>query len=199
VDGILEEVIKDNVFFKRSNGGITVSGGEPFYNYDFTYELLKKAKTAHHLNTAIETTCYLREEQLRQIVKYIDWFFCDIKIVDSARHKKLIGISNEVILNNIRILVNEYLEGRKVILRFPLIPSLTDDQKNIEEIADFIQSLNREVPLEILPYHRYGVGKYLSINMEYSLDKENISEPDKQQLNRTKELFSSKGINIIHT
>jgi pyruvate formate lyase activating enzyme len=199
VDEVLEEVTKDHVFFKRSNGGLTVSGGEPFYNYDFTYELLKKAKTDHHLHTAIETTCYVPEEKLRQIVKYIDWFFCDIKIVDSARHKKLIGIPNEGILNDIRILVNDYSERSKVVLRFPLIPTLTDDQKNIEEIADFIRSLNREVPLEILPYHRYGVGKYSSINKEYSLDKENISEPDIQQLERAKKLFLSRGINVIQT
>ena len=104
VDEILEEVTKDRMFFKRNNGGLTVSGGEPFYHYDFTYELLEKAKREHQLHTAIETTCYVREEQLRRIVKYVDRFFCDIKIIDAVRHKTVIGISNDVILNNIRSL-----------------------------------------------------------------------------------------------
>ncbi|MBD3307647.1 glycyl-radical enzyme activating protein [candidate division KSB3 bacterium] len=197
VDDVLADVIKDQVFFKRSNGGLTVSGGDPFYQYDFTYALVKKAKTEHHLNTAIETACYVREDQLRQIVPYLDWVLCDIKIIDPVRHKAVTGVSNDLILKNIRILVNEYSEDSKVLLRFPLIPSLTDDQANIDAIADFLRSLDREVPLEILPYHRYGASKYASLEKEYAV--ENIAEPDKQQVERAVALFAAKGITVIHT
>ncbi|MDD3022010.1 MAG: glycyl-radical enzyme activating protein, partial [Alphaproteobacteria bacterium] len=108
VNDILHEVIKDEVFYRRSGGGLTVSGGEPLMHSQFLSLLLQHAKEDYHLNTAIETTCHAAESSFRSVLPHLDVVLSDIKLIDPQRHRKVIGVSNETILHNLKMLTNDF-------------------------------------------------------------------------------------------
>jgi len=199
VDEVLADVNKDSVFYRRSGGGLTVSGGEPLAQADFVRELLKKAKEEYRLHTAIESTCYAQPEVLRSVLQYVDYVFCDLKHIDSVKHQELTGVSNELILNNIRMIVDDFLPAKELVLRLPLIPTINNDTENLLGIARFIKSLNKDVPLEVLPYHELGKGKYEALGKTYSLANSKIEAPSKEYLEHVHEIFKSQGVNIINT
>ena len=198
IDEILNEVAKDEIFYKRSGGGLTLSGGEPLSHGDFTVELLKKAREQYGLNTAIETTCYASEEMLRKVMPYIDYVFCDIKLMDKKGHTDMVGVSNDQILSNIRIIDNEYPK-KPLVLRLPLIPGYNDSEENIKETAAFIKSLTRNIPLEILPYHMFGKNKYAGLGHDYPAELEKVGVPEKEYIQEITERFIGLGVEVVKT
>ncbi|MFA6505466.1 MAG: glycyl-radical enzyme activating protein [Treponemataceae bacterium] len=197
-DEILACVIKDESFYKHSGGGLTVSGGEPLAHAGFLLQLLKKAKNEYLLNTAIETSCYASEEALRRVIDYIDYFLVDIKLIDSARHQKVLGVPNESILKNIRTIADEYPD-KPLVLRMPVIPTVNDDRENILGISGFLTGLKRRIPIELLPYHEFGKAKYAGIGDVYSLDCGTVVVPDKDYMNGIEAAFTEAGVTVIHT
>ena len=198
VDEILDCVGKDEAFYRRSGGGLTVSGGEPLAHVDFLRRLLKKAKTEYLLNTAIETSCYASEETLRSVIDYIDYFLVDLKLIDSPRHQKVVGVPNESILKNIRIIANEY-PNKQLVLRMPVIPTVDDDKENILGIGAFLAGLKRRIPIELLPYHEFGKAKYAGIGDVYALERGSVVVPDKEYMDRIEAMFIESGVTVIHT
>lgn len=199
VDDILHNVNKDAVFYKRSGGGMTVSGGDPLANPKFLLALLKQAKERYGLNVTLETSLYADTESVRAVIPYVDHVYADIKLLHNARHNAIIGVPNERILDNIRLLAKELPAGKSLVLRFPLIPSINDDEENITAMAAFIKNLGREVRLEVLPYHEFGRGKYTSLGREYPLMERGIPTPDKEHVARIERMFTDAGIGIIKT
>ena len=197
-DEILKDVVKDEIFFNRSGGGMTISGGEPLSHIDFLEELLEKAKNIYHLHTAIETTCFAPEYNLRRVIDNIDYFLCDIKLINNDRHKNIIGASNNDILNNIKIISNEYI-NKDLILRMPVIPGFNDDEENINDISKFINTLKRKIPIELLPFHQFGKSKYSGLGMTYCPELTNIDPPSKEHMDMIENLFIKNGITTIHT
>lgn len=195
---ILDIVLKDEAFYKRSGGGLTVSGGEPLMHGDFLRRLLKTAKEEYGLNTAVETTCYASSETLLSVIDYIDYFISDIKLIDSTRHQEIVGMPNEPVLRNITTIANDYPD-KQLLIRMPVIPGINDDRENIRGIAQFLAELNRKIPLELLPYHEFGKSKYAQIGMEYPLDNRNITVPDKEYISRIEAAFLEEGVSVIHT
>ncbi|MBS4960695.1 MAG: glycyl-radical enzyme activating protein [Clostridiales bacterium] len=198
VDQILEEVAKDEIFYRRSGGGITVSGGEPLSQPELLIHLLKKAKKDYQMHTAIETSLYCSESILREAIQYLDYILCDIKLANDKRHQEIIQVSNEGILNNIRIIADEFPE-KKLLLRVPVIPSINDDEENIWLTASFIKSLKREVPLELLPYHCFGKAKYEGIGMKYDDRLKKIQPPEKEFMKALEKRFTAYGVHVIET
>jgi pyruvate formate lyase activating enzyme len=164
---VFGEVLKDEVFYFHSGGGLTVSGGEPLLQAAFVTELLKLCRS-HAINTALESNFCLPWEQAAQPLPYLDTLFVDVKHCDSARHRQLTGAGNEALLHNL-MLAGQSPLAFGMVLRLPLIPGLNDDEQNLRHTAALAASLGKLKYLEILPYHRLGSGTYAKLGREYSL------------------------------
>lgn len=189
---VIREVEKDRKFYRRSGGGITLSGGEILMQPEFAYEILSECRD-RMLDTAIETSAFGRWEDLERIISCCDTVFIDCKAIDASLHKRLTGVENGVILENIRR-ASEYCRENQIrlIIRLPLIPTLNDTEENLTETAAFVKSLSGEPLLNILPYHNYGEMKYEQVGETYSV--KDIPIPDKSYLNGIREILNQTGV-----
>ena len=154
-DEVLEEVCKDNVFYENSGGGLTLSGGEPMIYFDFLCDLLPKAKEAG-LHICIETCGYAPWEHFARLLPCIDLFLYDIKATDPEKHRRFTGVTNELILENLRKIDEA---GGNSILRCPLVPGINDDEPHLLAIAALANSLKNVQEINVEPYHPLGIGK----------------------------------------
>lgn len=182
----LVNIVKKDIDFYGSSGGVTFSGGEPLAQYDFLIEAVKTIKK-EGINIAIDTCGYAPSEKILHIAEYTDLFLYDLKHTENKKHRELTGVSNELILQNLQFLIKT---GVKVIVRVPVIPTLTDDEKNLKVIRDFVESLNRDIPIEPIFYHDIMLGKYELCEMEYFLS--HLKKPD---TNYKKEKSKILGVN----
>ncbi len=156
VDEVLAEVCKDRMYFDRSGGGITLSGGEPFAQREFTLHLLSEAK-AMGLNTCVETCGYTDHSTIISAVPMVDLFLWDIKHTDPEAHKTYTGVDTSLLLKNLR-LADEM--GAALVLRCPIIPEVNDNEAHFSAVAEIANSLANIKAIEIEPYHAFGVEKY---------------------------------------
>jgi len=173
---VLEEVLRDEAFYETSHGGITISGGEPLLQYEFTTRLLDLSKSSG-LHTAVETTLYRKWEDIIALIPLIDLFLVDLKLMDTDQHRATTGISNRHILANARKLAKT---DRPIVFHTPVIPDVNDSEEAISAIAVFVREMidlrleqlpSRSDPgisLELLPFHRLAGGKYESLGLSYS-------------------------------
>ena len=165
VRALLEELEKDRVYYERSGGGITLSGGEAMAQPEFAEALLRACHAAG-LNTAIETTACAKREVVEQIIPHLDHVMMDIKHMDSAKHKDFTRQPNEQILANARWIAEN---AAHMVVRVPVIPTFNDTEAEIAAIAAFAGSLPKVKELHLLPYHRLGQDKYTGLGREYTL------------------------------
>lgn len=188
VEDVIKELKKDSVQYRRSNGGITLSGGEVLLQPDFAVELLKECKS-YGWHTAIETAMYVNSESVKKVIPYIDLVMIDIKSMNDEIHKKFTGVSNEIILQNIKL--SDEL-AKEIIIRIPVIEGFNADLQSIGAIAQFSKSLTNLKRIDLLPYHNYGENKYQAIGREYSLKE--LKSPSKDKMERLKALVEIMGI-----
>jgi len=189
VDEVFERLNKDRDFF-GSNGGVSICGGEPLAQIDFTVNLARRLKDSG-LHVCLDTTGYCEQEVMERVLPYIDLYLYDIKHMNSEMHQKLTGVKNDRILSNAR-----FLAGKDAALqiRVPIIPKLSDTDINLRQTAEFCASLGDAVTLvQLLPYHISGKMKYDRLGLPYKLSK--LEPPDNDFLNKTLELFKSYGLN----
>lgn len=165
VDDIMHEVIRDLSFYKQSGGGMTLSGGEPLYQADFTLALLQAAK-AQGIHTCVETSGYASYSTLRRILPYTDLFLYDWKETNEDRHTKYTGVSNATICKN---LIALDASGAASILRCPIIPGYNDNTEHYMGIAALANSLHNIKAVNILPYHTMGSHKAETLGQVYQL------------------------------
>jgi pyruvate formate lyase activating enzyme len=190
VEEILAEVLKDEPFYRSSGGGVTLGGGEPFMQFEFTREFLKRCREKS-LHTAVETCGYVPWEQMKEALEYVDLVYYDIKHMNSAKHQELTEVPNDLILEN----AQKLFSGGKiqVIIRVPIIPGYNDAEENMKETARFVaESGGKRV--ELLPYHRFGISKYSQLDREYELRKVQI--PTEKHMQRLKSIVTSMGISV---
>ena len=168
VDEVLEEVVKDASIYRTSGGGITVSGGECLLQPDFLAALLDGAHK-NGLNTAIETACNVPWSFVEKVLPHVDTMLHDHKLTIPERHKKWTGVSNERILANFKR-AYETFPNIDFIARTPLIPGVNADEEHIRAVLAFIRPYKNVIDYELLPYHRFGLGKYESLGVVYQLD-----------------------------
>lgn len=175
VEEVISSVEQDKVFYGE-DGGMTLSGGEPLAQPAFAITLLKEAKK-REISCAIETTGFVKWEIIKQAAEYMDDWLTDIKCINDEKHKKYTGVSNQLILENIKKLVLEFPK-LFIQVRTPVIPNFNDDEQSIKEIAKFLNGLNRtkQVKWELLKYHRLGIPKYESLHREYEMTQEELSQ-----------------------
>lgn len=165
VEEVFEEVMKDEVFFKNTGGGITLSGGECTLFPEYTFELLSKVKR-HGVHTAIETCGYCELEALERIEKEVDLFLYDFKLVTAALHKKWTGQDNQIIKRNLEHLI---MNGRNVVIRIPLIEGVNDKVEFLK-ILDYLKEFPAVTDIHILPFHQLGAQKYGLSGKEYEMN-----------------------------
>ncbi len=165
VDEVLREVMKDQLFYKNSGGGMTLSGGEPLMQPDFTLALLRGAKEKG-LHTAVETCGCAKWAQIEAILPYVDLFLWDVKETDSERHKAFTGTGNALILENLERL---NAAGARIILRCPVIPGMNDRDAHFKAIGELSMRLQNVERIDVEPYHPLGRGKSESLGENYPL------------------------------
>lgn len=177
---IMKEVLSDQVFYKRSGGGMTLSGGEVLMFPGFAKELLKEAKE-YFIHTCIDTSGFADWEILEDILKYVDLVLLDIKHMDPKIHEKVIGVPNMIILNNARKMAEK---GVKIRLRLPIIPGFNDTEDNMYEIVKFAKELGSSVVgVDILPFHNWAEKKYEQLDKDYKFkDMPSLTREEVQDL-----------------
>jgi len=167
VSDVINEVLRDFPFYNYSAGGVTLTGGEPSYQAEFSSLILKSFKQ-ERIHTAIETCGYAKWRNFEKILQYTDLVLFDLKIMSDEKSKELLGVSNNIILHNIKK-IDEL--GLKTIIRMPLIPNYNDSEENLKEMAKFLKGLKRLYPIEIIPFHQHGRSKYKALGRNYLLEE----------------------------
>lgn len=189
VRDVMTIIERDMVFYRRSGGGVTFSGGEPLAQPVFLRHLLEACQ-ALGISTALETCGHFQWQTGADILKSVGLVFLDIKHMDPAVHARVTGVSNELILENA---VNIARADIPLIIRIPVIPSLNDDAKNIKATAEFVaRSLAGCVGIEIMPYHALGKMKYAGLGLSYELG--NLAPPPRDNLARLSEIIAEAGV-----
>lgn len=147
VEGLMAEIERDVIFFDQSGGGVTFSGGEPLVQAAFLGQVLRQCK-AREIHTTVDTTCYAPWEVIEPISPHVDLYLCDLKHMDSAKHERFAGVSNGLILQNVRRLAQL---NKEIIIRVPVIPGVNDDQQNVAATGEFVSSLGGVRRIDILP------------------------------------------------
>lgn len=160
---IMDEILKDKIFFEESGGGVTFSGGEPLSQADGLLALLKGCKT-HGLHTAIDTCGYAQWQSFEKILPFTDLFLYDLKLIDEQKHQHFTGVKNELIINNLKNLI---LNKANVEIRIPVIPGVNNSQEEIEAFLDFLQRLSEKTPkVHLLLYHDIADNKYIKLKVK---------------------------------
>lgn len=157
---ILNIVEKDRVYYSQSNGGITLSGGEPFAQFEFCYDLSKALK-GKGFHVAMDTSGYVSWRLIEKILPFVDLFLFDLKVFDEANHKKLTGKSNRLIIENFNKLCTT--SSKKITVRVPMIADCFDSEENIQKIKNLVLNSSSGVKIEFIPHNKFHKEKYRMI------------------------------------
>jgi pyruvate formate lyase activating enzyme len=162
---VLADIRQDTLFYDQSGGGVTFSGGEPLSQHRFLTALLKSCRE-EELHTILDTCGFASWEIFDAIRPYVDVFLYDLKLIDDEQHKQYTGVSNQLILSNLKALV---MHDQQMIVRIPLIPGITDTEHNLRAIAEYLATMPNVIEVNLLPYHDSARGKYARLGQLYKL------------------------------
>ena len=188
VADIMPEILSDLPYYRRSGGGVTLSGGEVLAQADFAADLLRACKEAG-LHTAIESSANAPFADIEKLLPYLDLYMMDIKHMDTSKHKEYTGVGNERILDNAKAIAES---GVELIIRTPVIPTFNDTDADIKAIADFARGLKNAKEYHLLPYHRLGSDKYVGLGRHYSLA--DIEPPSKEKMKHLLSIAETSGL-----
>lgn len=177
VSEVMKTIRRDRPYYRRTNGGLTLSGGECLAQGDFSRDLLRATK-AEGISTAVESTAFAKWETVEAILPYLDQYLLDIKHMDSAKHKAQTGQQNELILENAKRIAASHMT--ELSIRIPVVPGFNDTEKEIIDIAAFSSRLENVKRIHLLPYHRYGRGKYEGLGRDYPMG--DVLPPDEKKM-----------------
>lgn len=188
VEEVMKTVKQDLPYYRRSGGGLTLSGGEMLCQSEFAYALLRTAKE-NAINTAVETTGFAKWETIEKLLPYIDTVLMDIKHTNSAKHKEFTTQPNELILENAKKIAEN---AKKLIIRVPVIPTFNDTESEIASIAKFASSLKGVDEINLLPYHSFGRDKYEGLGRKYMMG--DLPSPTDEKMQKLKAVAESYGL-----
>lgn len=197
MDELMAEVEKERTIMEDSGGGVTLCGGEPLMHPEYTLEILKELGRRGFHRT-IDTTLYTSREVVDVIADECDLFLVDLKLMDSEKHRLYTGVSNELILENIR-----YLAAHKATpfsIRIPLIEGINADEENIEATVSFLSPLaSHPSPLivHLLPYHDVGKDKHRRMGSTFNPKGYPMAAPSEETLQRCKEMLETNGLKVV--
>ncbi len=184
VEAVLETIQRDMPFYKRSGGGITLSGGEPLLQQAFVRELLISCKSLG-LHTAIDTAGHLPRDTFEAVLPYTDLFLYDLKALSANLHKRITGRDNTRIQENLQWLAQQSVP---LWVRIPIIPGINDSPEEMERVATYLKNTAGVEKVELLPFHPMGEGKYDSLGKPYRCN--NIAAPNAEQVAQIAQLFA---------
>ena len=193
VEEVIGEVLRDRPFYETSGGGITLSGGEPMHQAEFTEALLRRA-VEENLHTCMETCGFARWEHYERVLSLTDLFLADVKEMDPQRHREYTGVDNAIILENIERLHDA---GRPVMLRLPLIPGYNDREDHFAAVAAYAGGLTELAGVEIMPYHPLGTDKVKRLGLDRE-SREKSSRPDDVVLRRWIDFLEDRGVSLVN-
>ncbi len=188
---LLEEVEKDRVFYDESGGGVTFTGGEPLMQSGFLIETSRLFKQLG-LHLTLDTTGYASADIFRDAVDSMDLVLFDIKHMDEKKHFELTGVGNKLIFHNLEYLVEC---GKDVHIRYPMMPELNDDMKNLNEMTNYLLSLKKIKKIHLLPYHKIAAGKYQRLGLENRMN--GIDEPSEERINEVKSFIEKYEFEVV--
>ena len=191
---VFKEVAADSIFYQRSGGGVTLGGGEPLAQPEFAISLLKLCRDAG-IRTALDTCGHARWETVKRVLEYVDLVLYDFKHMDPVAHEKYTGVSNDLILNNAKRIHRDL--SIPIIARVPVIPGYNDSVGNIETTARFITAeLGDSTGVHLLPYHKLGETKYISL--EKAESSVSVTPSSEEHMAELQKIVESFGL-IAHT
>jgi len=192
VDEVLGEVGRDAIFYSRSGGGLTLSGGEPLAQARFAADLLRRYKADYvGFHTTVETCGEAPWEDVALVAPHVDLFLYDIKHMDTSEHRRLTGAGNDRILENAARLVGL---GAALVVRLPLVPGRNDGEDNLRRTAEFARSVLRVDRLDLLPYHRLGEPKYRRLGRSYHLA--GVAPASDADINAARSVLEARGMQV---
>ncbi len=190
-DELAAEMEKDCIFFDRSEGGVTCSGGEPLFQHEFLIGFLKQLKE-REIHTAVDTSGFAPVQAMAETSDIADLILFDVKLINNDDHIKYTGVPVKCIHENLKMLHEKNI---KVWLRFPLIPQITETDENIDKITDFLLLFKKFRHINILPFHKTGEGKYLKLGIKNPMEK---AEPlTSEKIEAVKKKFEKKGFSVM--
>ena len=186
VPDLMKEINKDILFFEQSGGGVTFSGGEPLSQAEFLLEALSQCRK-DYINTAIDTSGFCQTDYILEAADMANCFLYDIKFIDPVLHEKYCGVSNDLILKNLKKLAET---KTRLLIRIPVIPAVNDDIGEMTGIFDFIRDIKNIEAVHLLPYHNIQTDKYKRIGKQYELS--GISGDESPNMEKIKSMFSEK-------
>jgi len=190
IEEVMEEIKQDIIFYDQSGGGVTFSGGEPLMQGQFLQELLLACQK-EYIHTTVDTSGYAPWEVLKGISKLTNLFLYDIKLIDEEKHIKFTGVSNRLILDNLKRLL---AEKTRIIVRIPIIPNINDDVDNILKTGRLMRSLGLK-EVNLLPYHDSATGKYERRAETYHLMQ--VKTPTKEKMQDISSILADLGLNAV--
>jgi pyruvate formate lyase activating enzyme len=192
VSEMMAVIEKERVFIERSGGGVTFSGGEPLMQSEFLLSALKACR-AGGFNTAVDTSGYAPAAAFKKIIPYTNIFLFDLKHLDPEKHLDQTGVSNELILKNLEMILDS---GSEVMIRIPVIPGINDDASHLNAVIAYLNSLKTPAikMINLLPYHKAGLAKYRKFNRENTMEP--VEQPSKERMKELKKLFSVTGLKV---
>jgi pyruvate formate lyase activating enzyme len=187
---VFDIIMRDRMFYDMTGGGVTVSGGEPLMQTEFVRELTRECRE-NGIHTAIETALFSDKEVIKRAIEFVDLVFVDVKHIDSRIHEEFTGVSNERIFENI-MMIDDL--GKQFIIRVPFIPGFNDSDDTQRSIYRWAAKLENLKWIEILPYHRLGMGKYQGLGRRYLMG--DIYPVSKQSLSYLIDMGSEFGVEI---
>ncbi len=167
VEDVLGVIQKDSVYYKNSGGGVTFSGGEPSVQAEFLISCLRRCKEIK-IHTALDTSGFINNSILDQLLPYVDLFLFDLKQMDKEKHKQYTGVDNKRILENLKSIGRT---GKPVWIRIPIVPGYTDSEENVKQIANLVKTFHNIQKVSLLPYNLAAGAKYQSIGQTYTLEQ----------------------------
>lgn len=188
---VFEEVAADDIFYQRSGGGVTLSGGEPLSQPEFATAVLRLSREAS-IHTALDTCGHAPWETMRQVLEYVDLVLYDFKHMDPTEHDRYTGVSNEMMLENAKRI---HRLAIPMLARVPVIPGYNDAAENLVATARFIATeLGDSTTVHLLPYHRLGETKYERMEQP---DKSIAAQPPSDEhMEETRKVFESFGLTV---
>jgi pyruvate formate lyase activating enzyme len=190
VADLMKEIEKDIIFFEESDGGVTFSGGEPMMQPQFLKIVLEEC-WKKDIHTVVDTSGYSPYPHFDSINNFVDLYLYDLKIVDEDEHKMYTGVSNKLIIDNLKKLLQD---GKELSVRVPLIPGVSDTESNLAELEALIEPYINLVTIDFLPYNKFAESKYSRFNEKPKLGKLETQSDD--ILNKIKTDFEGKGFEV---
>lgn len=190
VPDLIREVLKDELFYDESGGGVTFSGGEPLMQAEFMNAVLAECRR-YDIHTAMDTSCHVSWDVLKETLEMVDLYLVDLKHMAPEKSRQFTGQDNTLIIDNIRKLANNHCQ---IIIRLPLIPGFNDDEGNLRATAEFMASVKGLERIDLLPYHAFGAGKVDRLASDTAIIR--FRSPAKEDLERASDILRTHNLSV---